>query len=190
MGRKLSDWLYRISTGRVTLAALVIFLLFGATVLPEQAARAEEETGTGRSPDTSLFYTPDELYEMAEAYGQEGRRAYIRARFTFDLIFPLVYLFFLVTAVSWVYGKAFAAASVWRWANLFPVLGALFDYLENTSASIVMARYPQPTPVVDTLAPVFTFVKWIFVGGSFVVLTVGLVAWGVQWMGSHRRSAD
>lgn len=181
MGRKLSNWLYRISTGWVALAALILFLLFGALVLPGQAAKAEEETGTGPSPDTSFFYTPGDLYDMAEAYGPTGRSAYIRARFTFDLVFPLVYLFFLATAVSWVYARAFAPGSLWRLANLVPVLGALFDYLENTSASLVMARYPTRTPVVDTLAPAFTFVKWIFVGGSFVVLAVGIVVWGLQW---------
>jgi hypothetical protein len=181
MGRKLSNWLYRVSTGWVALAALILFLLFGALVLPGQAAKAEESTGTGRSPDTSLFYTPGDLYDMADAYGPTGRSAYIRARFTFDLVFPLVYLFFLATAVSWVYAKAFAPRSLWRLANLVPVLGALFDYLENTSASLVMARYPNRTPVVATLAPVFTFVKWIFVGGSFVVLAVGIVVWGLQW---------
>jgi hypothetical protein len=187
MARRLSIWLHRISTGWVTLAALAIFLLFGALVLPGQAARAEEATGTERSPDTSLFYTPAELYGMAEAYGPEGRSAYIRARFTFDLVFPLVYLFFLVTAVSWVYARAFAPGSLWRLANLVPVLGALFDYLENISASVVMARYPERTPVIDTLAPVFTFVKWIFVGGSFVVLIVGLVMWGLSAMKARSR---
>jgi hypothetical protein len=184
----LSDWLYRVSTGWVTLAALVIFLLFAALVLPRQAARAEEETGTGRSPDTSLFYTPEELYEMAEAYGPEGRSYYIRARFTFDLIFPLVYLFFLATSVSWIYGRVFAPGTLWRLANLVPVLGALFDFLENTSASLVMARFPDRTPVVDTLAPLFTFVKWIFVGGSFVVLAVGLVVWGLRWIKQRQLS--
>ena len=188
MGKKLSDWLYRMSTGWVTLAALVIFLLFAALVLPRQAARAEEETGTGRSPDTSLFYTPEELYQMAEAYGPEGRSYYIRARFTFDLVFPLVYLFFLATSISWIYGHLFVPDALWRWANLVPVLGALFDLLENSTASFVMARFPDRTPVIDTLAPLFTFVKWIFVGGSFVVLGVGLVAWGLRWLKLRRRS--
>ena len=50
------------------------------------------------------------------------------------------------------------------------------DYLENLSTSLVMARYPDPTPVIVWLAPVFTLSKWIFVGGSFVVLVVGIVA--------------
>jgi hypothetical protein len=50
------------------------------------------------------------------------------------------------------------------------VFGALFDYLENISTSIVMANYPQQTFLFDTLAPIFTLVKWFFVNGSFVIL--------------------
>ena len=69
----------------------MIFVLFTALVLPGRSTRAQVETRAAGSPDMSFFYTSDELYQMAEAYGQAGREAYIRARFTFDLIWPLVY---------------------------------------------------------------------------------------------------
>lgn len=173
MGKRISNWLSRVSRGWVALAALAIFLLFSALVLPNQAARSEAESGDAGSPDMSLFYTPAELYRLAEAYGAQGREAYIRARFTFDLVWPLVYTLFLSTAISWVYGKGVGADSAWQRANLAPLLGALFDYLENVSTSAVMWRYPSRTAVVDTLAPIFTLVKWAFVGGSFALLAFG-----------------
>jgi hypothetical protein len=110
---------------------------------------------------------------MAEAYGTQGRAAYVRARFTFDLIWPLVYGAFLTTALSWVYARAVESDSSWRLANLAPLVGVLLDYLENLSTSLVMLRYPGRTPVIDTLAPVLTLVKWLFVGGSFVLLLFG-----------------
>jgi hypothetical protein len=176
MGKRFSHWLRRVSNGWVVLSALVIFLLFSALVLPRQAARAQQETGGAASPDMSFYYSPGDLYRMAEAYGAQGREAYVRARFTFDLIFPLVYTLFLATAISWVNTRAFAPDSRWHLANLAPVLGALFDYAENVSTSLVMLRYPAQTAVVDVLAPVFTLVKWVFVTGSFVLLFVGVVA--------------
>ena len=176
MCKRLSNWLGRVSTGWVTLSALVIFALFTALVLPGQSAKAP---GDGSSPDLSLFYSAGDLYDMAESYGPEGRQAYVRARFTFDLVWPLVYTFFLVTAVSWVFRRAFAPESRWQRANLFPVLAALFDYLENVSTSLVMLRFPARTPIVDLLAPVFTFSKWAFLGASFVLLLagVGVAVW-------------
>ena len=181
MVKQISDWLRRVSTGWVALAALIIFLLFTALVLPQQAAKSEQETGSAVSPDTSFFYSPADLYKIAESYGEEGREAYIRARFTFDLVWPLVYTLFLVTAISWVFGKAFAPESRWQRANLAPLLGALFDYLENLSTSLVMLRYPAQTPVVDLLAPLFTALKWGSLGLSFVLLCGGIVVAIWRW---------
>jgi flagellar biogenesis protein FliO len=42
-----------------------------------------------------------------------------------------------------------------------------------------MIRYPDRTPIIDILAPVFTLVKWVFVAGSFVLLlaAIGVGAW-------------
>jgi hypothetical protein len=175
----------KVSTGWVTLAALLVFLLFTALVLPGQSEQADAESGGAGSPDTSLFYSPSDLYGLAEAYGPQGRRAYIRARFTFDLAWPVVYTIFLATAISWLYGRALPSGSRWQRANLAPVLGALFDYLENVSTSAVMWRYPEPTPVIDVLAPLFTLVKWAFVGGSFVLLVVGLAV--ALWRRARRK---
>jgi hypothetical protein len=181
MWKRISDRLHQISNGWVALAALAIFLLFSALVLPGQAARAERDTGNAGSPDMSFYYSADDLYHMAEVYGKQGREAYVRTRFTFDVIWPLVYTMFLSTAISWVYIRAFTLNSRWQRANLAPVLGALFDYLENLSTSLVMLRYPVQTAVVDILAPVFTLVKWVFVNGSFVLLFAGVVVAVGQW---------
>jgi hypothetical protein len=62
MARRVSEWLYRVSTGRAVLAAIVLFLLFLRLVLPYQAARSREETGADVSPDQSLLYTPADLF--------------------------------------------------------------------------------------------------------------------------------
>jgi hypothetical protein len=170
-----SDWLHRVSNGWVVLLGLVIFILFMILVLPNQASRAEADASGAGSPDMSFYYTAEDLYQMADGYGKEGRDAYIRARFTFDLIWPLVYAIFLSTGISWVFQRSFAVDSVWRRANIMPVIGALFDYLENISTSVVMARYPSSTAVLDKLAAVFTMLKWVFVIGSFSLLLVGVV---------------
>jgi hypothetical protein len=185
MHKRISDWLRRVSTGPVTLLALAVFLAFGALVLPQQADRAAQVTGDVGSPDMSFFYSPADLYAWAEAYGPVGRQAYVRARFTFDLVFPAVYLFFLATAVSWVTARAFPGDSLWQRANLAPVVGTLFDFLENVSASVVMLRYPARTSLLDLLAPMFTFLKWLLLGISFLVLVVGLLAAGLSWRRSR-----
>jgi len=181
MCKKLSEWINRISNTGVVLVCLVVFLLFSALVLPDQATKAEVYSDGAGSPDTSLFYTAESLYQMAEAYGPAGRRSYIQARFTFDIVWPLVYVIFLATAISWLNKRAAMHNKLWGRLNLVPIMGMLFDFFENISAAIVMARYPHPTVLIDHLAGVFTLVKWIFIGGSFIVLIFGvaLVTWRV-----------
>ena len=173
---RLSQWFLKISTGWAALAALVFFLFFTATVLPNQNSSSEALTSAEGSPDLSFFYTPAKLYAMADAFGEEGRRDYIIARFTFDVVWPIVYTAFLTITLSWLSAHAFAASSRWRWCNLLPVCGALFDYLENITASLVMARYPLRTPGVDVLASLATPVKWMLLGVSFGLL----VAMGIK----------
>lgn len=179
---RFSHWLQKRTTGWLALAALLLFVAFTALVLPRQAAQAEQVTGSARSPDTALFYTAAQLYGWAEAYGAEGRAAYVRARLTFDVVWPLVYTFFLVAALSWLMPRAFPAGSVWARANLVPLPAMLFDFLENGATALVMSRYPASTPVVDALAGLLTFLKWLLVGGSFALLLVGLAGLGWRWL--------
>ncbi len=173
--KRISDWFTKISTGIVTLVCLLIFLVFSGLVLPEQAAKADSYAGEAGSPDTSLFYTSEDLYRFAESYGEEGRTAYIRARFTFDVIWPITYLAFLATAISWLLRKTNLPSSSWGLLNLVPFIGTAFDFIENSMAAIVMARYPQTTIVIDELAGVFTLLKWVFITGSFVLLVISII---------------
>ena len=174
---RISNWLYRAVNGWVALLALIIFIMFTALVLPQQAKKADMFSSDAGSPDTSFIYTPQQLYRMADSYGPQGRQSYVQQRYTFDVVWPLVYTFFLVTSITWLYGRAFPDHSVWRSANIVPLLAILLDFLENISTSLVMLRFPQPTPVINWLAPVFTLLKWILVVGSFVLLLIGIVAY-------------
>lgn len=157
------------------LITLIIFIGFIATVLPEQALQAEAAANGADSPDGSFFYSAADLYQSAATFGESGRQAYIRARWSFDVIWPLVYTLFLTTSISWVFGKAFPRTSKFQLANLIPFLGMAFDFLENSATTVVMARFPNPAPIAAHLAPIFTPIKWGFVNGSFVVLLVGLL---------------
>jgi hypothetical protein len=185
---RLSDWLYKVSTGWVFLLSTLIFLGFTAAVLPGQSANAEKLSGEAGTPDLSLYYTPDELYKMAEAYGEAGRNAYIQARFTFDVAWPIVYTLFLCTSISWLFHKALTPQSrLWR-ANLAPLFAVLFDFLENITTSLVMFRYPVQTPIIDFLAPSFTLLKWTFVSLSFLMLLTGFLL--LAWKAINKRTSE
>ena len=186
MIKRLSMWFYRVSTGKATLFGLVIFLTFTILVLPSQAAISDTYGEGISSPDLSFFYSAKDLYAMAEAYGAEGRDAYIRAHFTFDLIWPIIYTFFLTTTISWLFIRSVSPYSWLRITNLAAILGMIFDYLENISTSIVMGRYPAHTAIVDSLASIFTMLKWIFIAGAVILLVASAALAVTRWL--QRRS--
>jgi hypothetical protein len=188
MIKRFSMWLYRVSTGRITLFCLVIFLLFSILVLPSQMAKVDAFGEDVGSPDLSLFYSPQDLYNMAEAYGEEGREAYIQARFTFDLIFPILYTLFLTMAISWLFIRGVSPYSWLRITNIVPVIGMVFDYLENISASLVIGHYPAQTAIIDSLAPIFTLLKWVFIAGAFLLLVAGVALALARWMDRRSRA--
>jgi hypothetical protein len=188
MIKRFSMWLYRVSTGKVTLLCFALFLLFSLLALPGQTAGADTYGEGIGSPDLSFFYSAQDLYDMAEAYGEAGRAAYIQARFTFDLVWPVMYTIFLATVISWVFVRAISPYSWVRISNIFPILGMIFDYLENISTSIVMGRYPIQTGILDSLASIFTLLKWVFLAASFILLVVGLGLAVARWVERRGRS--
>jgi len=172
--KKLSAWCYRVTGPFVLTVSVFVFALFMALVLPAMAGVLTEVTGVEKSPDTSLVYSAADLYAMAEAYGAEGRAYYIYTRFTFDIAWPLAYLFFLAASLSYLYRPLVNKKQTWSPVNLLPFAAAFFDFLENSGASLVMYRYPAPTPFIARLTPVFTFLKWLFIGASFAALVLGV----------------
>lgn len=171
--RSLSARCYRAVTTTLLLVTVAVFALFMVMVLPNMAGRLIDITGVSVSPDTSLIYSAKDLYAMAEAYGSTGRAYYIYSRFTFDLAWPAVYLLFLVSLITRLF-HFLNPNDPRRLVNLLPFIAIIFDLLENSAASLVMFRYPLASPLAASLAPVFTFLKWVFIGLSFIVLLIGL----------------
>jgi len=173
MKKDISLRLIKISTKSVVFIGFCIFLTFSILFLPGQTELTEKYSAGLGSPDTSLFYTPANLYRMAEIYGIEGRAAYVHARWTFDMAFPIIYTFFLVTSISWMAQRVLNPDHFLRRGNMLPFYAFLFDLLENTCTALVFTRYPTYLSFVSMLAPFFTLMKWICVGSSFTLL-IGL----------------
>jgi hypothetical protein len=171
---RFSDWLYRVVKLPIFSASMLVFILFMTLVLPNMAGRLTEMTGIGVSPDTSFIYSAADLYAMAEAYGAEGRAYYIYQRFTFDLIWPIVYLLFFAALITFLY-RRLPQQNSWRLVNLLPFAAVIFDLLENSSAAYIMSRYPLPTLVIASLTPLFTLLKWIMIILCAVAVIAGLV---------------
>lgn len=171
---------------RVWAATLVVFVAFLVAVLPAEAERTREAAGTSETPDTSYLYTAEDLYRLAGEYGEEGRAHYVRSRYTFDVVWPLAYGAFLQASLL-LASRRTGLGRLPTAVLALPTFTVLADLLENTSAAVVMARYPAETPVLAGAAPVFTFVKWNLLYASFGLAAIGAV---LGLAGAVRRRRD
>jgi len=164
-----------LASGRMLGVSMATFIVFLTVILPEEASRNAVYFGENPTPDGSFIYSASDLYDMASAYGEDGRQYYIQSRFTFDIIWPLAYGWFLWAGITH-FGQAAENQRV-RYTLLLPILAVFLDFMENTSASVVMFLYPDRVPVLPYLAPVFTFGKWSVIGVSFIVFGVLALVW-------------
>lgn len=166
--KRFLTWIIRISTLKSVLLVLIVFMVFILVVLPSESAKSEAMSLI-ESIDTSLYYSSSDLYRIAESYGEAGRSFYITQRFTFDLVWPFVYAGFLLITTSYLALKV----GLKRYLRIFLVLilaGVGLDFLENICASIVLFRYPEKTPLIADLSGFATSLKWLSLGGSFIIL--------------------
>jgi hypothetical protein len=170
---------------RTWAATLSVFVAFLVLVLPAEAERTREVAGTSETPDTSYRYAPEDLYRLAEEYGEQGRAHYVRSRATFDVVWPLTYGAFLQTSLL-LASRRTVMGRLPTVLMALPLLTVAADYLENLSAAVVMARYPAQTTVLASAAPVFTFVKWNLLYASFALVAVGALL-GLVDVGRRRR---
>jgi len=178
--KQLSAFFYRVSTGWVALIGLLIFLLFSSLTLPVESTRMDAYAPGMSDPDTSLFYSGKNLLQMADAYGEAGRAAFLDVRWGFDLAFPFIFTFFYVTSISFLIRKGWGNSQKLPLINLIPLLGLLFDLAENTATSVVMAAYPLQNTWGQFMAPIFTPLKWFFVAISMLLVFIGLLLWLIK----------
>jgi multisubunit Na+/H+ antiporter MnhG subunit len=169
--KKFSQFFYNKIDNKVFIISVVVLVLFISIANPLVSKYMDKVTQGAPSPDTSLGYSASDIFEMAGVYGEQGRRAYIIMRITFDLVFPAVYLFFLVSAITRLSCKL-PENSKLRMLNLIPFLAVLFDLIENTMTATVMGVYPKEAVFAASVAPYASVIKWAFVGTSFVLVAI------------------
>lgn len=178
---RLLQKIYEKVNGTWTIVSLVIFGLFMAFVLPYFAGLTSQY---GDGFDTMFSFDLSSYYSVRTNYGEVGRRLYIILRWTFDVVWPIVYTFFYVMCIGY-FGKKAQDKIGYRFL-LVPAVAVLFDFLENTFATIFMASYPDSARVALTALIVSSMIKWLFVGLSFVVIVYVMIKWVVKTVGKNQ----
>ena len=150
----------------------IIFVIFIIVVLPYFANLTESKTNSSFSPDTGFFYSAEIFYDNMEIYGQTGRDFYILMRWTFDLIWPLVYTLFFISIITNLTTKMKKEKRIYFLS--VPIIAVIFDLLENISASINVGIFPNQSIFLLRLLQIFSLFKWIFIFLTLLVIIYSL----------------
>jgi len=121
----------------------------------------------GELLDMKSSYTYQEVMDSMEVYGADGRTIYLWASTVLDTVFPIVYATFFAGLIY----RFRASESTW-WLAYVPIVGGIWDLLENVQIASMLLAYPEIGETQVTWASTFTHLKhWI---GSFYLI-VGAV---------------
>lgn len=175
-----SKWIQRISRGWVVILFVLLFMLTASVIFPLFGRLLNVPEEGVESIDTKFYYTPDELYEIMEPYGKQGRRGYAISHITADLIFPIVYAFLFATATSFTFVRVFPRESRLQHLNLVPFAMALVDVLENLTLMALLLAFPNPLTPLAAAAGVITLLKWVAAAFTVALPVAGLILWLVR----------
>jgi len=114
--------------------------------------------------DMRFSYSAGEAYQLFDALGPLGRHDYARLFQSVDVIIPLVFSWFLWSALS---------RGAFRRYRFLGLLGGAFDYLENVAVFILLASYPVHLNSVVFAAEMFTRLKFIGYGSGLLLAAFG-----------------
>jgi hypothetical protein len=172
---KLLEWQRKLANWKVIIGLIVAFIIIEIAVLPNISARINDYSNDAGVIDLQLHYSVDKLYEMVEAYGEDGRRFYITFSTTGDVVYPIVYSSLFSLIITLLYRRAFLAQSIMHRLPLLVYLTLVFDLIENACIITVMVSLPNKLTTIAQLSNMFTMAKWSMAGVSIILLLIGLI---------------
>ncbi len=175
MFRNLSGWFYKWTKGWLIFVFFILYGFLAGFLFPLIQGMMQDGQGGVQPLDVMLFANPEKIFSMIERYGEYNRLFYRNVELTVDLVYPIVYLFFLGLLISWLFQRGFASNDPMLKYNIIPVGAWFFDLLENTVIVNLLSVYPAQPVALAWILVVLIAVKWLFAGTSILLILIGLV---------------
>lgn len=171
ISKKFHAW----AKGWLVIVLMLLDMFFMGFVMPLIGGLMKSGTGLEQPLDLMFFSSPEKTFAMIERYGEFGRPFYRNVELTVDIIYPIIYTLAFGLLISWLFQRGFKSDSNMQKLNVFPVGAWFFDLLENLGIVTMLSMWPSQPSVLAWLTTIITMIKWVFAGGSMVLIVVGLV---------------
>jgi hypothetical protein len=122
-------------------------------------------------------YGVDEARAFLTALSAEGREFYLRVQHRLDLVYPPL----MALATGWALVRLAPGGGAWRLMALVPVLGMVFDWLENAAVARMLAAGPEGlTAEMVARASLMSQLKAGFTTVSLSLLLIFLALWALR----------
>ena len=172
---RVSDFFWRIAGFKTFITALLIYLFFGAYVMPQGAAKIQEICGKKvEILDLQFTYTPEKAHSILDQYNAAGRS--FTATFTMlaDTLYPVSYTFLFLMIMGWLFKSLSAYGFKVRYIHLLPFAVMLVDYSENIGIVTMLKTYPDFSNGTVFITSTFTSLKWSLLAVQTFIIGAGL----------------
>lgn len=151
---------------KTLIISIALFVLAMVFLLPHMSSLMDQFDNLGTPPDLNFGFNNLGIQTYRNALGFEGRDMYIFIRWTYDILWPIIYTFFFVNVLYLIVKKGDYSIKL----VYLSVLPFVLDILENTLASIFMVVFPSEATILVFLIAVISTFKWLSIGFFFIFI--------------------
>lgn len=171
--------LARMAKAKVLIALFIATIPFLLFFTYRETALQDLSHECSPTLDPNLFYTSEDAYELFGKLEQRGRKLYAWTAITVDMVFPIIYSFFLSLLTIYIYQRCLIKKSP-HFLPILPFIAMLFDYGENVLIAFMLFNYPQEHTALASIASLFTKLKLGFLIISYLAIFIGLACLMIQ----------
>lgn len=159
--------------GKTVLFLLILTNLVYVYMLLVSIPKVVNFSGSMKIPDMlPIGYEPDYILSLFDKLGEQGRNVYLHQQLPVDLIYPFLFSITYFLVIFYLLQKLQKLNSETYYLGLLPLMGGLFDYLENFVLIYMLEAYPAITVSTIKLCAFFTVFKSMLSSISFLIIIV------------------
>jgi hypothetical protein len=139
------------------------------------------KTGVSGILDLQTGFSYESAYQQIGNYGEEGIQIYNYIQIV-DTIFPIAFGMGLLCFLSFLLKKLSPDNKKLTTLALLPLIGTLFDFLENIGIFLMIRLYPQPFTTLAGGVKVIGIIKMIGYGFGFTGISIVLILLFIRWI--------
>jgi hypothetical protein len=169
----LKNILDKMSNWKFILPFFILFLIFPIFLFPYHQELMAKAAGEEIMPlDSRFSYSFNEVKTDFDKLGIEGRKVYRSAIGVVDMLFAVFYGPLFILVLAWLLKRLKGRNSNWILLSLFPLIGILFEYLENFNTLSLLDSYPAITESSVSWGEQMTRLKHIFLMLSVALMPI------------------